>query len=179
MRIVRFCVLSVLAVACNREPAAVGEIDPEQLERFEQLAETPVSDFERTLGRCGQEHPNDCVLAGMALAQGNGVTRDEPRALTLYAQACMTGFGVGCWYQGTAIEQGNGAQADPNAAAALFALGCALDHQNSCVSLAFAHVHGRGVDQSVARAVALFERACELGTACDQLAHYRALLGAD
>jgi len=125
---------------------------------------------------CRQGRMDRCLSFGIRLKTGNGVTRDQARAATLFERVCDSGDPYGCWYLGGMLARGEGIPEDDDRAAALFRRCCDADHPNGCVDLAFAHVHGRGVPQDLATAVSLFDKACTLGTACAHADHYRAQL---
>jgi TPR repeat protein len=66
---------------------------------------------------CEQDDAEACAQLGLQLLEGNGIAKDEARAVWLFAQGCDWGSMRGCTMAGYAYAEGQGVEADLSLAA--------------------------------------------------------------
>jgi TPR repeat protein len=102
-----------------------------------------------------------CGRLGSRYEYGDGVARDDGRAVKLYKKACDGGLPLGCASLGELVETGRGTRADMGEAAALYQQGCSGGAQGGCAALGRLYSRGTGVPFAPVKAVDLLQRACE------------------
>jgi len=116
---------------------------------------------------CELGHGGACNQWAFALAYGQGVPRDDARAVTVWKRGCELDNGLSCGTYGSRLRLGRGIARDDKLAGEVLIRGCALQDPTGCTQLGFWHdEHGRGDD-----ARAAWRRACGLGgfDACAKL----------
>jgi TPR repeat protein len=106
------------------------------------------------------------------LDAGDGVAKDEARAVELYTRACEGGEVVACSDLGLMAKEGRGRPKSASSAGDLFKKACEAGALAGCANLGIAYAAVEGVPANPAVAVELLERACrgkEL-SACHNLA---------
>jgi TPR repeat protein len=94
---------------------------------------------------------------------GDGVARDLPQAMRLYARGCDLGERVACSELGVALTYGEGIARDLERAVALYDRSCRLGFPLGCANLGFMLEHGQGVARDEARAQTLYRESCAAG----------------
>ena len=122
--------------------------------------------------RCNAGNLSDCLALGSALASGQGVPVDWPRALGLYEKACP-GRPEACYYLGLVYLLGAEVLPDPARAARHLETACDGGVVDACVELASAYDQGRPggafLPRDPGRARSLFEKARRFGEeACEK-----------
>jgi TPR repeat protein len=109
---------------------------------------------------------------GLAYAVGDGVERDDARALAHFELACEGGNAEGCGNLGAMLEQGRGTAADAERALHLYERACDGKVALACSNLGALYVKGERVEADTTYARQLFDWACRAGSAvgCQNLA---------
>src|SRR5262249_32493942 len=94
---------------------------------------TAATRFQRA---CDGDEFSACVSVGNQYANGNGVTRDEARAVALYSKACDGQDARGCSDLGFMKEYGRGIERDLPGAAVLYQKACDGGDMLGCSNLA-------------------------------------------
>ncbi len=103
-----------------------------------------------------------CQELAKAYQEGDGVSRDLPRALALFTRACEAKSRWACSMVGSFVASGRGvAAADPAGAVRWFERACDDGHGWSCNRLGEMARDGEGLPRDPKRALALFEKACQ------------------
>ena len=108
---------------------------------------------------------DDAFSVSSVNRDGQGVTRDMVRALTLFLRACEGSAAIGCYQAAYVQYTGDGLPRDLAAAARFFERACDGDFAAGCTTVARMFQRGTGVTADAARATALFARGCRLGDA--------------
>jgi serine/threonine protein kinase len=114
--------------------------------------------------RCSLGTAQSCTSLGKKYFEGDGVAKDDARALDLSLQGCDAGDAEGCTAVG--VQYGNGTQAvtrDRVRANVFFKQGCDGGDPVGCTNLGVLHNSG---DEAIAyevRAVKLYEQGCDNG----------------
>lgn len=99
-----------------------GLVGPRDPKRASELFEKACPD---NVGACNE--------IALAYERGVGVTKDLPKALSLYAAACDGGLALGCMNYGIALRDGMGLPAkDPKKAREAFGKACQAGEQRAC-----------------------------------------------
>lgn len=106
-----------------------------------------------------------CGSLGLMYQNGQGVTRDEFKAVSLYRKACDNGNARGCTDLGWMTELGRGAGKDPKTAVSLYRKACDAKDPMGCEHLGVMYLNGNGVTKSQEQAVALARKSCDGGYA--------------
>jgi TPR repeat protein len=114
---------------------------------------------------CDDGDPAACLADGRRALAGDGVPKDEARAVKLLEKACDGHLATGCTALALAVRDGHGLEADPVSAATLFDEACRHDDARACLELGLAYQNGSGVVSDDAHAAQLFEKACTGGSA--------------
>jgi TPR repeat protein len=114
---------------------------------------------------CDGGGADGCSGLGVAYENGQGVAKDENRAVQLYQKACDGGSARGCTNLGLMYSNGRGVAKDENRAVQLFQKTCDGGDARACTYLGSRYVLGRGVGKDVNRAVQLYQKGCEGGDA--------------
>jgi TPR repeat protein len=123
---------------------------------------TPESEAALFEEACNQGAQSACYRLAWLTWHGNGVPRDEGRAMQMYDEACRAGSGAAC----TEAGQLSSSSADRHAEAlALLERACGLDDPQGCLLLASAFAMGTIAPRDDARATPIYEKACALGSA--------------
>lgn len=109
--------------------------------------------------------PLGCTLLGQSHVLGDGVARDDLRAVALFKLACDADFGGGCWALGSMFANGLGVSRDVASAAKLYAVACKAGFSSACADAGKLQRDGMpGVsDPDADRARDFFARGCRLG----------------
>jgi TPR repeat protein len=128
---------------------------------------------------CDRGHPSPCVLLGIKMEGGRGVSTDVQAAGELYRRGCEDGEGAGCYRLAYLHAKGNGFPKDEPRVTELISQSCDLGFMPSCIWLATKHRTGDGAPRDMKASLELRRRACSRSTkeACGQLALL--LLGTD
>jgi TPR repeat protein len=122
---------------------------------------------------CEAGEATACTDLALAYEGGEGVPKDQARAVTLHGKACDGGASASCDRLGSIYEFGWGVASDPVKASTYFERACADDEAMGCQSLGFLRESGRGGKKDGAAAVAAYDRACRIAQeadACSRLA---------
>jgi hypothetical protein len=138
-----------------------------------------VDDAQDCSSQCEKGHPGSCATLGAMLASGQGVSRDEARAVDVLKKACEGGEARGCVALGTLTAEGRGTSADPAAAVGFFDRGCKDGDAAGCGVLAKMVADGSGTSKDPARAGALHQQACQGGYVASCAEAASALLASD
>ena len=84
---------------------------------------------------CDAGDMRGCHDLGVMYADGNGVEKNEQKAVELYKKACDGGEMLGCFNLGTMYAKGSGTEKDLGKAAELFKKACDGGDMNGCRSL--------------------------------------------
>lgn len=120
--------------------------------------------------RCEKSEAKACgVLAGMHV-EGDGVAKDEGKALALARRGCEGKDGEAC-----ALVAKLAAGKDPAAAVNAALEACKLGVMPACITAGQAYENGAGVTKAIGIAVASYQRGCDGGyaRACWELGRYR------
>jgi TPR repeat protein len=119
-----------------------------------------------------------CTALGYMYAAGQGVAKDEAKAVELYEKGCRYNDPRGCTALGLMLAGGVGVPKDLVKAAESFEKGCERGDLRSCINLGFLCMTGQGVAQDEARGLKLFQKGCDGGNAvgCNNLFGYHATL---
>jgi uncharacterized protein len=115
--------------------------------------------------RCAASEMSACMMLGGMYLGGNGVAKDERRAVALFKQACDGGNQEGCGNLGICYANGTGITPDPYQGFALLNQACSRDIVWACGDLAGMYENGLGVGKDLVRAAALYGQVCEAGDA--------------
>jgi serine/threonine protein kinase/TPR repeat protein len=114
---------------------------------------------------CAVGNPVACRQLARMYASGQGVAKDESRAVTFYNKACDAGNAEGCMNLGVRYMNGRGVGRDDAQAIALFTKACDAGNADGCTNLGTMNERGAGAAKDDARAVALYTKACDAGSA--------------
>jgi TPR repeat protein len=119
---------------------------------------------------CDGGSADRCRRLAATYAFGEGVEKDEPRAVTLYEHACDMKDPPACLFAGQMHEFAHGVPEDDAAAARLYERACDMSYAAGCYNLAIMVERGRGVPRDRARAGDLYQVVCTAGAkqACDR-----------
>ncbi len=119
--------------------------------------------IERMQRSCSLDYPTACEQLAIYSEDGTHVARDEAKAHTLRAQACILGYGPSCTSGGQMALEGRGLQQgkpNPTKALAYFRLGCEAGEGEACVEAGNLFMR-RGSDRkSLAQAETFYRTAC-------------------
>ena len=101
-----------------------------------------------------------CHQLGLRYEHGQGVAKDDIRALTFLQSACDKRDNDACGDLGMLFRTGRGVKRDDGRAMTLFQTSCDGGSPDGCNHLGAMYRDGHGVSLDNARAVSLFERAC-------------------
>ncbi|HEY1207743.1 MAG TPA: protein kinase [Terracidiphilus sp.] len=120
---------------------------------------------------CNGGIATDCFILGRMYRNGDGVSRNQFRAVTLLSKACDAGIADSCAGGGYMYLMGEGVPKDQQKAAAMLSKGCEMGSMDSCFASGITYENGIGVEKSLPRAVVLYSRACDAGQnpACGNL----------
>lgn len=171
------CVLCVvLAAACGARPrrgsqeaSAKPSADGGRASAVVDAGGPRVCVFDaKDLAPCAEECDHGIAFACMTLAArvergGEGVPRDQPRAVVLHERACELKEAAAC--VSAARMHATGAGVPPSRAkqVELLAVACALGDAFACSIPAKAYATGNGVVRDERRAHELWQRACAAG----------------
>jgi TPR repeat protein len=83
-------------------------------------------------GRLRLRGAGENLELGIAVAAGEGVSKDDARATRLYAKGCDADFGRSCNNLAWQYQRGTGATKDERRARELFAQACKLGDSDAC-----------------------------------------------
>lgn len=112
---------------------------------------------------CGEGNGTACFALGGRYANGEGVTKDEPRATALFLRACELEAGLGCLNAGYAHKHGRGVKVDLEQALHLYERACDLEVSRGCNHAGLARDNGEGCEEDAQTAVILYQKACDMG----------------
>ncbi|MBX3183563.1 MAG: sel1 repeat family protein [Polyangiaceae bacterium] len=97
---------------------------------------------------CRLGNSGACVLAGAALASGDGTGRaaDQAAAYAIYTKACEAKQAEGCLRVGAAHHRGEGAEKSPAAALRAFLKACELGNAAGCFNAGTMEEAGEGIE---------------------------------
>jgi hypothetical protein len=100
-------------------------------------------------------NPRAEAALGELLLRGDGLPRDDTRALALLEKSARAGHGPAAFRLGLLLSRGeNGAARDPARAVAYFRAAAAAGEPEAFFNLGAAHANGRGVKRDYAEALA-------------------------
>jgi Sel1 repeat len=85
---------------------------------------------------CIDNRASACVGQATQLEKGDGVPKDEARAVSLYEKACKAGIAAGCIRLGLMVEEGRGVEVDVVRAGEAYKAACDRKDQSGCMHLA-------------------------------------------
>lgn len=106
---------------------------------------------------------NGSADLGWLYETGNGVNRDENRALSLFNEAAKHGSAEGMYRMGVAYHEGFGVQKDRATACQWFIRAAVSDHPDAEEQAGFCYYNGTGVEQNHETAFQWFARAGQAG----------------
>lgn len=112
---------------------------------------------------CDKGSGINCFEAGLRYENGNGVTKDNRKAVNLYKQACDLEYDGGCTNYGLAHQRGTGVAKDLKKYVKYSKKACKLGSKVGCNNLGSAYAEGEGVKKDVKKAIEYFEEACDEG----------------
>lgn len=128
------------------------------------LADSPDKAVEAFERGCADKHAGCCLELGRLLAEGRGVTRDTPRAASLYSRTCNAEVGKGCTR--LAELQLLLDEPDQKEVQRLFDRACDLGDADGCLEAGSRWAAGTGVEEaSKKEALSRWEKACAGGVA--------------
>jgi len=105
-----------------------------------------------------------CYQLGLRHEQGEGVPKNDFKAVQLYRRSCDDGFMLGCNALGNAHKNGfGGLPKDFNEARRLYERACNAGTMEGCHNLGVIHEAGLGVPVDKAKAKAFFSKSCRGG----------------
>ncbi len=113
------------------------------------------SDVRELEAAAAKGNPRAEAALGELLLRGDGLPRDDARALTLLEKSARAGHGPAAFRLGFLLSRGeNGAARDPARAIAYFRAAAAAGEPEAFFNLGAAHASGRGVKRDYAEALA-------------------------
>ena len=113
---------------------------------------------------CQKHDPASCANLGYMYDMGvGGVSKDNPRAATLYKEACDGGNPTSCANLGDMYVNGRGVPKDEVRANPLFKQACDRGNALGCVKLGYSYDLGRGVEKDPVRAFSFYDQGCTGG----------------
>jgi TPR repeat protein len=104
-----------------------------------------------------------CNELGVIYNNGEGVTKDQGKAVELYRTACNGGLLKGCANLGAMYQNGQEITQNSGKAAELYRTACDGGEPLGCFYLGFLYESGQGVTQDLGKAVELYRLACDGG----------------
>jgi uncharacterized protein len=114
---------------------------------------------------CSDGSAEACKDLGLMYESGNGVAKDEPRAVKLYRTACNAHYAKGCNDLGNMYLDGRGVVKDAPRAIELYSEACNTGEPMGCSNLGNVYANGWDVPKDEPRAVELYTEACNAGNA--------------
>lgn len=113
------------------------------------------SDVRELEAAAAKGNPRAEAALGELLLRGDGLPRDDARALALLEKSARAGHGPAAFRLGFLLSRGeNGAARDPARAIAYFRAAAAAGEPEAFFNLGAAHANGRGVKRDYAEALA-------------------------
>lgn len=113
------------------------------------------SDIRELEAAAAKGNPRAEAALGESLLRGDGLPRDDARALALFEKSARAGHGPAAFRLGFLLSRGeNGAARDPARAIAYFRAAAAAGEPEAFFNLGAAHANGRGVKRDYAEALA-------------------------
>jgi hypothetical protein len=113
------------------------------------------SDVRELEAAAAKGNPRAEAALGEILLRGDGLPRDDARALALFEKSARAGHGPAAFRLGFLLSRGeNGAARDPARAIAYFRAAAAAGEPEAFFNLGAAHANGRGVKRDYAEALA-------------------------
>ena len=124
---------------------------------------------------CGGGQTHSCGELGFMYAKGQGVAKDESRAVAHFSKACDAGDPKGCAYLGAMYADGQGVAKDESRAVALYSKACDAGEGHACSYLGQCYRYGSGVGMDSEKAKQFLSKGCDLGhqRGCDWLKEMR------
>ena len=101
-----------------------------------------------------------CIGQGGMYSHGDGIPKDEARAVAIYDKVCSQGNAEGCRALGVMVNDGRGIAKDLGRARDLYEKACDGGDVIGCRGLGQLYDFGEGVPVDAARAEALYDKAC-------------------
>jgi TPR repeat protein len=140
------CLPAVGASAADSAPKLLSAVGPK--------SET-WSDVRELEAAAATGNPRAEAALGELLLRGDGLPRDDVRALALLEKSARAGHGPAAFRLGFLLSRGeNGAARDPARASAYFRAAAAAGEPEAFFNLGAAHANGRGVKRDYAEALA-------------------------
>jgi TPR repeat protein len=129
------------------------------------------SDVAPCVEDCNRGIAFSCAVLAWRIERGEGIVRDDARAVRLYERACELDEAPSCVTAARMHAAGVGVPPNRARQLELLALACALGDALACELPARAFANGSGVPRDAPRAAELRERACAGGVerACAEL----------
>lgn len=102
--------------------------------------------------------PEESFKRGIQFENGEGVVKDEARAVALYSTACDAGHAQACASLAAMYEVGRGEPVNDARAISLYTKACDRGYAEGKL-----YAEGRGVGKDEARAAAVYTKACNAG----------------
>lgn len=112
---------------------------------------------------CASGDAQGCFNLGEMYALGQGVPKDETRAVTLFDRACSAGNYPACFDLGVMYTGGWGVAKDAARAVPPYKQACDGGVPWACFNLGVMYAGGQGVERDTERAVPLYRQACDGG----------------
>ena len=113
------------------------------------------SDIRELEAAAAKGNPRAEAALGELLLRGDGLPRDDARALALFEKSARAGHGPAAFRLGFLLSRGeNGAARDPARAIAYFRAAAAAGEPEAFFNLGAAHANGRGAKRDYAEALA-------------------------
>lgn len=120
---------------------------------------------------CEENQMEDCVTLAAMYLKGDGVPKDQGRAIDTFRRSCEKGSARACIRLGDVYREG--ILHDETEEAICYRKACEAGANTGCVEAGRAFVEGKGVMVDAPFGALLFGRACERGNmwGCYELAH--------
>jgi TPR repeat protein len=112
---------------------------------------------------CDKADGASCFILGSLYHNGDGIPKDDARALTLFRQSCANGWWRGCGRLGESYLWGEGTAIDTDKAVENFEKACQGRHAASCFNVALLYRRGTGTIKDESLAKQRLRQACEFG----------------
>ena len=109
------------------------------------VAEQVPAEIARLTAECQDGKFASCLELARRYQAGEGVAKDEARAVAFDRKACDGGDATGCFDLAYAYDEGAGVAKDKARAAALYKQSCDADFAKACHNLAVMYASGSGV----------------------------------
>ena len=122
---------------------------------------------------CNLGDGKGCNDLGIKYVKGEGVAKDEYKAIEFYRKACNLKYAWGCDNLGVKYKKGLGAKKDLFKSVKFYRKACNLKNGSGCNHLGVRYAKGEGVIKNEYKAVEFYKKACDLnyGIGCSNLGY--------